>query len=520
MKILVLYPGQQFSRDKSLGCSVLGGILKRENHKVSLFDSSRYDQTRVLHNTALREGKMVPLDWHKKSSYKLPMPDTHIDVIEAFNRKLDEFQPDVIFVTTTYLTFSIANKIISLSNARNSMVIYGGIHCITNPEHALNGNNVKYIHVGEGEISVPIILKKLEKNESIDSCDNIWVKKDNGEIIRNERTEMIKNLDDLPFYDWDIFLEDNYYERLFSGKLYRFGDYSISRGCVNKCNFCFYRTVLDAYGMEKNIVRRYSAERAIEELVYLKEKYNLTFIKFHDSDFLCAGSSYLDKFSTLYQKHVNLPTTISGCIEHASQKKSKFLVKMNCQSISIGLESGNEDIRRRLLKRHYANKLVVDNVKMLRENGIRVLAGNIIGLPGETRGNMMETMMLNKKAKVDYAHFNIFFPLPNLPLTRYAVEKGYLENDKNVDDYIYGMESPLKHLISQKQLRNIHRSMMLYVKLPYFMFPLIKYAEKYNIVFRLLRSIYFFKLHYLDISRFILRNRRHKVLNGLGDAAK
>ena len=109
-------------------------------------------------------------------------------------------------------------------------------------------------------------------------------------------------------------------------------------------------------------------------------------------------------------------------------------------------------------------------------------------------------------------------------MTRYAVEKGYLENDKNVDDYIYGMESPLKHLISQKQLRNIHRSMMLYVKLPYFMFPLIKYAEKYNtdnsIVFRLLRSIYFFKLHYLDISRFILRNRRYKVLNGLGDAAK
>jgi len=91
MKILVLYPGQQFSRGKSLGCSVLGGILKRENHKVSLFDSSRYDQTRVLHNTALREGEMVPLDWHKKGSYKLPMPDTHIDVIEVFNRKLDEF---------------------------------------------------------------------------------------------------------------------------------------------------------------------------------------------------------------------------------------------------------------------------------------------------------------------------------------------------------------------------------------------------------------------------------------------
>lgn len=502
MKILILYPELQLFRHKHLGVSILAGILKRDGHDVNFFNSSFYSQDKILPDMSMREKELMPLYWFKKSKYILPQPDTvNVDVVNAFNKKLDDFQPKVILVTTTFLSFGLGAKIISLSNARNHMVIHGGIHCTISPEQAIMVDGVKHIHIGEAEISLPIIMQKLQKNEAIDNCNNLWVKKDNGQIIKNSMENIIDNIDGLPFYNWDIFNNDYYFMKLFLGKPYRMADYSLSRGCLHRCTYCFYKNFSDVYDI-KNIVRRYSPERAIEELIYLKERYNLTFVKFHDSDFLSMGASYLEKFSFLYRKYVNLPNALNACVEHVTEQKAKYLVRMNCRSVLLGLESGSEDIRQHLLNRQYTNKIFAEKVRLLKKAGLRIGTTNLIGLPGETRQDMMETIDLNKKVKPDHPDFNVFYPFPKLSLTNYAIEKGYMKKDKKIDHYIFGLESPLEFDISSKELRNIYRCATLYAKLPLIFRPLIKYAEKHNTdhgtIWRLLRSIYFFKIHFLD----------------------
>ena len=366
---------------------------------------------------------------------------------------------------------------------------------------------------------MPVILNKLQNNESIDECDNLWIKKKNGEIKKNALAPIVKDLDILPFYDWSNLSEPYYFERLFLGKHYRSSDYSMSRGCVNRCSYCFYKNLFETYGIKKNIIRRYSIERAIEELVYLTGKHKLTFMKFHDSDFLNMGTSALDKFSSLYKKYIDLPNTMSACIDHVTEQKAKYLTRMNCRAISVGLESGNEEIRKRLMKRNYSNKSFIIKVGILKKCGIRVSTGNLIGLPGETRQNMMETIILNKKAGVDHPDVNIFYPFPNLDLTKYAIENRYLENNQKIDNYIFGVESPLKHKMSHQRLKNIHKCAILYAKLPFFLSPLIRFAEKYNrgdgLIWRFLRSIYFFKLHFLDFTGIIRTIRRYFVLREL-----
>ena len=143
--------------------------------------------------------------------------------------------------------------------------------------------------------------------------------------------------------------------------------------------------------------------------------------------------------------------------------------------------------------------------------GIRVTTANIIGFPTETRKDMLETMMLNKKARVVYQDYNIFFPFPNLELTKYSIEKGYLEKDIKLDSYIYPLETPLKLEISHEQMRNLSRCARLYATLPFFFIPMIRYAERYNtrdgLVWRFLRRVYFIKLHYLDFAGLIRRIR-------------
>lgn len=517
MRVLILSPELESFRHKSLGISILSGYLKKNGHSVDLFDSAFYDQKMVLPDRTMAEKEKTILYWFLKSKQSLPKVNTlNVNVVDAFNRKLDAFQPDLILVSSTFLSHQIGINIIASSNARNSTVIYGGIHCTLSPEKAISYDNVKYMHVGEGEISLPIIMKKLEKKESLDDCPNLWVKKDDGTVVRNPMVDIIRNLDDIPFYEWDIY-NDHHFLRLYEGNVYRMGDYATSRGCVNRCSYCFNKLLSEAYHLPSPVIRRYSVERAIEELVHLKEKYSLTFIKFHDSDFLTMSSTYLDKFSSLYRRYVDIPNTLNACVEHISEEKTRYLIRMNCRSVSVGLESGNEHIRNQIMKRHrYTNAAFIENVEIMRRNGLRVSAPCMIGLPDETKENMMETITVAKRAKVDHADFGIFFPFPNLPLTEYAIKEGYLEKDQKLDNIIFGIETPLKLKMSYKELSNFLRCTMLYLKLPYILWPLVKYVEKYNtdngIMWRFLRKLYFLKLHIISSFLIPAREKRRKKI--------
>ena len=522
MRVLILYPELECFRNKSLGVSILSGIIKTEGHEVAVFDSSMYDQIRVVPDRAMTGRDKTILYWFKKGKHSPPRIETlEMDVIDVFNRTLQDVNPDLILVSATYLSYPIGISIITQSDADISKVIYGGIHCTLDPESAIAPKEVRCIHLGEAEISLPLILKKVEKNKTFDQCPNLWVKTKNGKIVKNKMVDMIQNLDNVPFYDWDCF-SDVHYLRLYEGNLYRIGDYSTSRGCVNRCSYCFNRLLGDAYGLKKSPIRRYSVERTIEELVYLKERYEMTFIKFADSDFLNKSASYLDRFSAQYRKHVNLPNTIGACVEHVTEEKARYLVRMNCRSVSIGLESGNEKLRERVLNRYYSNDLFIKNAEILRKAGLRVCAPCMIGLPGETRENILETIEVCRHAKVDHADFGIFFPFPKLPLSEYAIEKGYLASDRKLDNIIFGVESALDlKVMTHEALRNMLRCSMLYLKMPSVLWPIIRIAEKRNTddgwAWRLMRWLYFARLHFMDSAGRRRERRWQTLFEGTGD---
>jgi len=503
MKILFLYPEIQGFSHKPLGPSLLSSILKKNGHTIFYFDSSLYNQDKVLKDW-VQDKEIFPLYWFKKIKTNIPRPKTlSVDVIDAFNKYLDECQPELILVSTTYVSYQLGVNIISKSNAKKLNVIFGGIQCIIDPEEAISYKNVKYVHIGEGELSLPIIVDKLDKGESIDHCENLWVKKEDGEIIKNPIMKRLEDLDSLPFYDWDLFT-DYHYLRPYEGNVYRIGDYAMSRGCVYNCTYCYNQRLADIYNYKRNIVRHYSPERAIEELVYLKERHHITFIKFHDSDFLNVSSAFLDKFSSLYQKHVSLPNTIAVFIRHVNETKLKFLRRMNTQSISNALESGSEHLRHELLNRTYTNKEFIEKSKLIKKYGFRLCTSCMIGLPDETREDIMETIHVLREAQIDHADIGIFFPFPKLPLTDYAISKGHYDKDTDPKQYLFGLESPLKLInISNEDLISMLRCSMLYFKLPKFLWPFILYAEKFNntdgIIWKTLRQMFFLKLHYFDM---------------------
>ncbi len=513
MNILILYPELAGFNNKALGISLLGGIIDRENHTPLLFDSSMYNQQRILHDQALAEKRLRKYYWFKKSKIKALRPETmDVDVVEAFNKTLAEKNPDLILVSGTYLSYPLGLNLIQASDAKNSLVVYGGIHCTTAPEIAFANEQVRYMHMGEAEVSLPILLEKVKNKESLDDCPNLWVRKPDGQVVRNKLLPPIANLDDAPFYYWDFF-DEVHYRRIYQGQVYRMGDWATSRGCYNRCSYCFNKQFFERYEMKRHVIRRYSVDRAIEELVYLRDKYGIEFIKFQDSDFLNMTDDYIDEFSRKYIKHVGLPATANGCIGHVTQRKIDGLVRMGIKSLSIGLESGNETLRNKVLHRQkYSNANFVDTIQRIRRTGLRVPLPVMIGVPGETREMIFESIKVAKRSGAEHADFGVFFPFPNLTLTNYAIENGYLAKDKRIDGYVFGLETALDNNVTQEDLNKIMRTCMMYMKLPYFLWPFIKLSETSEFWWNVMRWIYFLKLDKLDVSGFFRERRRQKSI--------
>ena len=73
----------------------------------------------------------------------------------------------------------------------------------------------------------------------------------------------------------------------------------------------------------------------------------------------------------------------------------------------------------------------MEAARLLTKYKIPYRIGNIIGLPGEKPDQMLETLELNIKAKPSLGLANIFVPFPGLALTKYAIEHGYYNPEKN-----------------------------------------------------------------------------------------
>jgi len=98
-----------------------------------------------------------------------------------------------------------------------------------------------------------------------------------------------------------------------------------------------------------------------------------------------------------------------------------------CYSVSLAIESGNQDVLKRLMRKPVNLKKVGPLTRMIRDIGIEVRGFFILGFPGETKSNMRETIDLARSLELDWAYFFIFSPLPHTAIYRSCIEKGYLK---------------------------------------------------------------------------------------------
>ncbi len=295
------------------------------------------------------------------------------------------------------------------------------------------------------------------------------------------------DLDVLPFLDFDGFDDYNFYRPL-AGKIYRMANVDISRGCVFQCAYCINHTLQEMYKGLGKYHRNQSIGKAIQNLVHVKERYNIEMMRFWDEDFAAIKLDYLKEFAENYKKAVNLPFLVYAGVNSLNEERVKTLKDMGCVSIGIGIESGNENIRRDILNKRMSNEKIMKVYKLVKAYDIRVSAYNIIGLPFETRENIFETIELNRRCKPATSSVTFLEPYPKTAIYSICVENGFIE-----PGYIptYGFLNPhiKEKFISHRELKGLRKTFTLYTRVPRLLFPLVKICEHDNIVSNLLFKI-------------------------------
>lgn len=441
-KILFVYPNGEGYPIIPLGPAMLIGVLKHGGHNVELFDITFMVQKRLDHDAREKTGTVKPVDYTKY--WGTPI---QVDIYQELRNKIKDFKPDLVAFSIVESNYSIAKKCFEVVKSETSVpIIVGGVFPTIAPKFFYDDKNVDIICIGEGEQCLLELANKLDKKESYSNILNLHVKTNNG-IIKNNYNNYYNWNPFIP-QNWDLF-DKRHLWKAYNGKMWKCGCFELSRGCPYNCSYCnnhvFQKTFKDigAYHREKDL------DNAINEMVVLKNKYDLGMIMFNDETFLMMNKKRIQKFAHNYITKVNLPFFIQTKAETMTEDNIQLLSNMNCMGIGIGIETGNETIRRDLLNKNTKNEIYEKAIALTNKYNIRSTGYVMIGLPFETKENILETAEFCKKLNVSSVAISIFAPFYGTKLYDVCLENGFIDDTLNNN-----ISVNYKSILKQPQLSN------------------------------------------------------------------
>lgn len=433
----------------------------------------------------------------------------------AFERTIRQFQPHLLGFSIMTGSHRWAADLAEKLKARYGLLnIFGGAHPTFFPEF-IHEQGVDMLVRGEGEETVREILDCIDAGCDFSGVANLVIKIRDGGVRENPMRELRRDLDDYPFPDRDLY-------NATKGSMDRgVRNVITSRGCPFHCTFCFEDSLRELYKGKGPFVRIRDIPKVIEELKILRSTTNVHTIYFAD-DVFGLNTKWLYEFLEVYKNEVGLPfiCLARADLVAADPGYARRLADGGCRAVFFGIESGNEEIRNRLLKKQLSNAQIRLAADRLHTAGIKFRAYNIVGLPDETLDDAFATLRLNIDIRTDYPWCSVFMPFPGTALTDYAFEKGYLNHDFDFNSLSksFFLDSKLK-MPDMDRAANLQKFFQSAVLWPHTL-PLIRRLIRLrpNRLFDLWFGFVYFLMYIRSENRsfwktlyFAVRNRRHAL---------
>lgn len=355
-----------------------------------------------------------------------------IDREDVLN-KIRLWSPDIVAyssLTGEHKYYLELNK--KIKKEFDVFTIMGGPHATFYPE-CIKNSTLDAICIGEGESAFADLLDSIGTGKDVSSIRNIKTHKNGADGIR----PLIHDLDSLPFPDRDLFLQNT-----------ELGDFPIktfmaSRGCPYPCTYCFNHAYRLLYQGKGKTVRKHSVDYVIDEILTIKGKYPLEFVKFYDDIFVHKVDEWFEEFVRQYKKRVSLPFHCLIRANLATEDMFKLLKETGCYSISMSIEAGDPHFRNELLKRNMSDEDITKAFDLSHRYGIKTFSNGILGLPFSKIEHDIKTVDLTLRCKATFAEFPVFHPYPRTELGNYCIEQGVFNADYENFPISYQNRSPL-----------------------------------------------------------------------------
>ncbi len=320
-----------------------------------------------------------------------------------------------------------------------SKTLAGGGH-FTNLAHryARDGFNIDAICIGEGEETIREVCEEWAKSDAdLNKVDGLsyW---DGEKTVRTRTRKLIHDLDLLPMPAYDLMPMHLYGK---SRYLFSPGGTTIhhSRGCVSKCSFCAWWTVMADRKYDENGKaqlsprwRSKSVDRVMEEIEELYYRYGKRSYVWVDESWN-IDPRFNDEFGERMirsgMKTKWFAFMRADCIVRDEKKGIlEKLVRAGLSHILIGVERADDDSLALLDKRFYAGGVAEEALRIFKTKypDVFLQATFIVGVKDESKESMKKQVALAKKIDVDFPAFHPITPVPGTPIYDEAIEKGWI----------------------------------------------------------------------------------------------
>ncbi len=316
--------------------------------------------------------------------------------------------------------------------------ILGGAHPTFVPQ-VIEEAAIDAVCIGEGEQSVVELADRLERGLDEQPIAGIHFKLPDGRIIHGPMRSPPADLDVLPRPAVEL-IYDHYRAR---------GGYGVkpfmgSRGCLYRCSYCSNSAYLSLYGRSAAKLRLRDPQQIVDEIQEVKRRWGLTLVWLADASLL-TDRAWAEELTGRIHRDVGRPFFCKVRPDHIDARSAEMLARAGCASVGLGIESGDERIRTKVLRRKLKRETIVQACRQLKAANIRVLAFNMVGIPTESLDDALRSVDLNIDCDVDFSEAMLLQPYPGNPLTDWAIEQGHFNGDFDTVDYSYLSTSPFEY---------------------------------------------------------------------------
>lgn len=357
---------------------------------------------------------------------------------------LREFKPDYLLINVATPTFKSDLSALTVAKeiCPDVVTIAKGAAFLTVAfEVMYYQKDLDVILFGEPEET----LRELLERKPYDKILGIYYR-DDLRVKYTGARPFIENLDDLPFPARHL-VDNNTYRRPDNNKVQAV--IKVSRGCPFHCFFCLATPVSGAK------VRRRSAENIIAEIKECVDKYGITNFLFWSDIFNIDKEWTMDLCRKIIDSGLDITWSANTRADTADEEMAQMMYKAGCRLVSIGVESGSQEMLDKIGKRITLDDVRL-TVKIFKKAGIKIYNYFVIGLPWETEETVEDTIDFAIELNSDFISFYTATPLPGTKFYDYAKENRLINSETSFSS-AYFYPSVKSHTLSKERIFELHK---------------------------------------------------------------